>query len=122
MQTTRVTRSYSSCPFFVSLGSPHTLACLSSFGLLVVAAFYRELEWDELCIFHKPYCHGDVTEMCLVHGSVWAHWQGSWFLNQLSWPEEWESTNIAANVVQLKVGKGPRHDMPPTLFVHLYCV
>ena len=37
----------------------------------MVAAFYRELEWDELCIFHKPYRHGDVTEMCLVHGSVW---------------------------------------------------
>ena len=25
-------------------------------------------------------------------GVCGAHWQGSWFLNQLSWPEEWEST------------------------------
>ena len=39
---------------------------------------------------HQPYRHEDVTEMCLVHGG---------FLNQLSWPEEWESTNIAVKKV-----------------------
>ena len=38
----------------VSLGSPHTLVCLSPFWLVVVTAFYGELEWDELQSISLP--------------------------------------------------------------------
>ena len=73
-----------------------------------------------------------------------AHWQESWF--QLPWPEEWENTSTSVKELvpiimaaaiwrpqwmglsvlalcgsgaanQRKVGKGPGHDAPPTLFV-----
>ena len=89
---------------------------MSSFWLFVVAAFYRELEWDELWIFQQPYRHGDVTEMCLVHVGVWGH--GFWisYLGQKNgkvWILAVCALCSGANN-QLKAGKEP---IPLMLFV-----